>query len=167
MRTMIICNLRFFLYVSLIICFCVRCTGSNPIKKYESVAVLKKYMKDNHEIDVDSLKDGIILFIIPVNGCSDCVDLSLSFVENYIDANNILFVLLADRNKDLLKATYSYKLDMSNLLIDNKGKHNNYDLGLLGPSVFKLSNGEITFYESLHRSNFEDTFKKLGFNYSP
>lgn len=68
-----------------------------------------------------SLKANQDYLIIPIEGCGKCVDECVLFSKQYIQSNQITFVVSSTMGKKPITVRYPQHETLSNLLIDSKG----------------------------------------------
>lgn len=113
-----------------------------------------EYIEEAYDLSFLDLENKFV-FVIPINSCSPCVTKTLEFLNQHREDPQVLGLILADRDKDILKFDYLISSN-ENLLFDFHSIYAGYELGIFKPTLIKIHNRKVQVFEELSINNFDN-----------
>ena len=136
------------------------CSNSNPTE-YRYYGELSSYLFKYHRIDIKNESHAYLL-IIPIGGCSPCVNESLSLAASQKNNMQLKTVLLADNAKQYLTYQRTIEaLDSARVFKETAGNDNGYELGIFSPVLLQIIDGKITYFKELSSQNIHVVSKEV------
>lgn len=146
---------NFLLVILLALTFCQAKTT------YTYAPNLYDYVLNKYDINISELENNYLL-IIPVNSCSPCVSMSVEALINNQETDLMIGLILADREKDLLKFKELKESKLKNVYYDLGSVYSEYELGIFNPVLVKINKGEVILFEKLDVQNIDNVMLTNG-----
>jgi hypothetical protein len=127
---------------------------------YTEQIAYEKVVKLFAELNV-ALDASKTVLIIPVDGCSSCIDPTLAFVSEYQESPDIQIILSSHGSKSITMTLAKYYIDKSAVIFDSKGLSEKYGLIRVSPAVVKLSDDKEVWLTRLEGSNTKQVLSNM------
>lgn len=146
-----------FIFITIILIGAACGNTGNSGLKYKHAEELKSYFNEVHRFTFPD-KNTSYLLVIPVGGCSNCIAAAFEMARKYAQHKDFFVLITANTKKDFVPYRNHMQQLSANVLIDSTGRDNNYELGILGPSFFRLENGKVQQVTELNLENIKSVF---------
>ncbi len=142
-------NKSFFIFL-LIVIFCFACNGNT----YDIYQLIKKY-------NIDVGNENSVLIVVPVQGCSDCVDSTLAVMKRFKEYEEITYIFSSITKKNILIRLKKYNLvNQKNYMIDKGDFANKWRIVNKSPKAFLFKDSKLEKVFTLNYCNIADIFKQ-------
>jgi hypothetical protein len=155
-------NLRFLILNSFFVLFCLGCNIERKVKDvktYKYFDGLNSFYIENHSFDLRELSGVSYLLIVPVGGCSSCIDESFEMALKFKETSNFYVTVFSDNDKSF--ELHSNKLDdfpSRQVIVETEGRHRLYETGVFSPVLIVLNNGVLLSFDELNIDNISRIF---------
>ncbi|GAA5039132.1 hypothetical protein GCM10011506_37930 [Marivirga lumbricoides] len=147
---------KFYNSYIILILLGVSCTSRLPETHEKLVEVIGKLNDDL------SLNNFSTIVVLPVQGCSPCIERTINFIENNKMNTEVLFIVVAKNKREWGHLFSSELFKNSNFLIDDQLLFMDYDFVQLFPVYFSKKNGYFSEKVEINGSNVQDVFEKIS-----
>lgn len=127
---------------------------------------LDKYLADNFKT---ARKQNQLYYIIPMHGCSNCINNHFDILKNRIrDTSNITIILSGNiTRKKWLEDVEILNTRNYNILFDKKDNASIYNIGLLKPVVAEKRDGSWIYYNKVEDSEIKELVDYINSRRTP
>lgn len=165
-RQMTLCNLPSMKLnsVTILLFFLGACMSREKGIPYKYFDELNKYLTEYHLIRIPA-EENIYLLIIPVGGCTPCVEESLAVGIEQANNANLKVVLLADSPKVFIPYRSLIELlNKKSTYLDMIGRDNDFETGIFSPTIFHFKEGKLIYYKELSVDKIAGVKRDLQWN---
>lgn len=134
---------------------CIRSSKKEYKKDIYSIEKINQYFN----IQVTSAKSAYVL--IPLNGCSVCIEPAIQFAKQNINKKNIFFVISDFGIKSIEMEFRDQEIIAQNIFPDTHGFLYQLEIVFNNPVIFLIENGKLKKKIVLSAQNNVETFKQL------
>lgn len=136
MKTSIISKLLIF---SLLICFSCKKINTDYVY-FDSFST---YLNEVHDIEINTTNT--IFFLLPVNGCDNCIKLNIELLNS--TTYDIQLILIGETFDPTRISTLNKLKDRyQNILFDTKSVISQFRTGFSKPMIVSVTNGNCTYH---------------------
>jgi hypothetical protein len=151
-------NRAAFLLIALLL---FGCSGKKPegarLTKGEN-AKLSQALRELNLTD----NGGKTLLIIPVEGCSVCIDFALGYISAHHPVSNTFLPILSSKSsKAISLALSTASIGSKDVIIDEKGIALKHNLATIHPVIIRILSDEESYLVKIDPDNMETEIEKL------